>query len=104
MSINDISNINNKALTKIKQDTYNELKDIYTKKYKDININNRKRLYDGLYMEYNALKSIPIMKENIDDIIKNMNLQPNAMPDLDSLSIMSGDSDKNSTKGFTLNL
>ena len=41
---------------------------------------------------------------DIDDIIKNMNLQPNAMPDLDSLSIMSGDSDKNSTKGFTLNL
>jgi len=41
---------------------------------------------------------------NIDDIIKNMNLQPNAMPDLDSLSIMSGDSDKNSTKGLTLNL
>ena len=35
---------------------------------------------------------------SLDDIIKNMNLQPNAMPDLDSLSIMSGDSDKNSTK------
>jgi len=80
MSINDISNINNKALTKIKQDTYNELKDIYTKKYKDININNRKRLYDGLYMEYNALKSIPIMKENIDDIIKNNKLDTQKYP------------------------
>ena len=41
---------------------------------------------------------------DIDDLIKNMNLQPNSMPDLDGLSIMSGDSDKNSTKGLTLNL
>ena len=41
---------------------------------------------------------------DIDEVIKNLNLQPNSMPDLDNLSIMSGDSDRNSTKGITLNL
>ena len=41
---------------------------------------------------------------DIDEVIRNLNLQPNSMPDLDSLSIMSGDSDRNSTKGITLNL
>ena len=41
---------------------------------------------------------------DIDEVIKNLNLQPNSMPDLDNLSIMSGDSDRGSTKGITLNL
>ena len=41
---------------------------------------------------------------DIDEVIKNLNLQPDSMPDLDNLSIMSGDSDRNSTKGITLNL
>ena len=41
---------------------------------------------------------------DIDEVIKSLNLQPNSMPDLDNLSIMSGDSDRGSTKGFTLNL
>jgi hypothetical protein len=31
-----------------------------------------------------------------------MNLQPNTVPDLDSISVMSGDS--NTSKGITLNL
>jgi len=39
---------------------------------------------------------------DIDDIINNMNLQPNTGPDLDNISIMSGDS--NTSKGITLNL
>ena len=42
--------------------------------------------------------------KNIDEVIKNLNLQPNSMPDLDNISLMSGDSDRNSTKGITLNL
>ena len=41
---------------------------------------------------------------DIDEVIKNLNLQPNSMPDLDNISLMSGDSDRNSTKGITLNL
>jgi hypothetical protein len=39
---------------------------------------------------------------DIDDIINNMNLQPNTGPDLDSISMISGDS--NTSKGITLNL
>ena len=39
---------------------------------------------------------------DLDDIINNMNLQPNTVPDLDSISVMSGDS--NTSKGITLNL
>ena len=39
---------------------------------------------------------------DIDDIINNMNLQPNLVPDLDNISIMSGES--NNSKGITLNL
>ena len=41
---------------------------------------------------------------DIDEVIKNLNLQPNSMPDLDNISLMSGDSERNSTKGITLNL
>ena len=41
---------------------------------------------------------------DIDEVIKNLNLQPNSMPDLDNISLMSGDSDRNSTRGITLNL
>ena len=42
----------------------------------------------------------------LDDLINQMNLQPNNIPDLDSVSIISGDTDKNSnTSGrITLNL
>ena len=42
----------------------------------------------------------------IDDIINNMNLQPSDIPDLDTISIVSGDTDKLSqgSKGITLNL
>ena len=42
----------------------------------------------------------------IDDIINQMNLQPSGMPDLDTISIVSGDTDKlsQSSKGITLNL
>jgi len=39
---------------------------------------------------------------DLDDIINNMNLQPNTAPDLDNISIISGDS--NNSKGITLNL
>jgi hypothetical protein len=41
---------------------------------------------------------------DLDEVIKSLNLQPNSMPDLDNISLMSGDSDRNSTKGITLNL
>ena len=41
---------------------------------------------------------------DIDDVIKNLNLQPNTMADLDSISLMSGDSNKSSNKGITLNI
>jgi len=59
------------------------------------------------FMQQNT-PSIPSRPEmsgpdgDIDDIINNMNLQPNLVPDLDNISIMSGDS--NNSKGITLNL
>jgi hypothetical protein len=40
----------------------------------------------------------------LDDLISQMNLQPDAVPDLDSISIMSGNTDRNSNSGITLNL
>ena len=40
--------------------------------------------------------------EDIDKMINSMNLQPNTMPDLDSISVISGDS--SNSKGITLNL
>ena len=41
----------------------------------------------------------------LDDLINQMNLQPNNIPDLDSISIMSGDTDRKSNSGgITLNL
>ena len=40
----------------------------------------------------------------LDDIINQMNLQPGNIPDLDNISLMSGDTDKNSTNSITLNL
>tara|TARA_B100000029_G_scaffold225179_2_gene222998 strand:+ start:5861 stop:7006 length:1146 start_codon:yes stop_codon:yes gene_type:complete len=42
----------------------------------------------------------------LDDIINQMNLNPNEIPDLDNLSLMSGDTDKksNMSGGLTLNL
>ena len=39
--------------------------------------------------------------DGIDELISSMNLQPDKIPDLDNISIMSGDTDK---KGITLNL
>ena len=39
--------------------------------------------------------------DGLDDLISSMNLQPDKIPDLDNISIMSGDTDK---KGITLNL
>ena len=39
----------------------------------------------------------------IDDLINKMNLQPNNIPDLDNISLISGDSDKRSD-GITLNI
>jgi len=41
--------------------------------------------------------------DGIDELITKMNLEPNKIPDLDSLSLMSGDTDKKSG-GITLNL
>ena len=43
--------------------------------------------------------------DGIDDLINKMNLQPDKIPDLDAISLMSGGTDKNSTdRGITLNL
>jgi len=43
--------------------------------------------------------------DGIDDLITKMNLQPDKIPDLDNISLMSGDSDrKSSGGGITLNL
>ena len=42
--------------------------------------------------------------DGIDDLITKMNLQPDKIPDLDNISLMSGDSDKKSGGGITLNL
>lgn len=40
----------------------------------------------------------------LDDIINQMNLQPGNIPDLDNISLMSGDTDQKSTNSITLNL
>ena len=43
--------------------------------------------------------------DGLDDLIDKMNLQPNKIPDLDNISLMSGDSDNRSGGGgITLNL
>jgi len=42
--------------------------------------------------------------DGIDDLITKMNLQPDKIPDLDNISLMSGDSDRKSGGGITLNL
>ena len=45
--------------------------------------------------------------DGIDDLINKMNLQPDKIPDLDAISIMSGETDRKSTgteRGITLNL
>ena len=43
--------------------------------------------------------------DGIDDLINKMNLQPDKIPDLDAISLMSGDTDRKSTdRGITLNL
>jgi hypothetical protein len=40
----------------------------------------------------------------LDDIMNQMNLQPGDIPDLDNISLMSGDTDRRSNSGLTLNL
>jgi len=40
----------------------------------------------------------------LDDLINQMNLQPNSVPDLDSISILSGNTDNSKSGGLTLNL
>ncbi len=40
--------------------------------------------------------------DGIDSLIKTMNLEPNKIPDLDNISLVSGDTDRKS--GITLNL
>ena len=42
------------------------------------------------------------LEEILDDIIKTMNLEPDKLPDLDNISLISGDTDRKS--GITLNL
>ena len=43
--------------------------------------------------------------DGIDELINKMNMQPDKIPDLDAISLMSGGTDKNSTdRGITLNL
>jgi hypothetical protein len=45
--------------------------------------------------------------DGIDELITKMNLEPTKIPDLDTLSLMSGDSDRKSNSGgggITLNL
>ena len=42
--------------------------------------------------------------DGIDELITKMKLEPNNIPDLDTLSLMSGDTDKKSSGGITLNL
>ena len=45
--------------------------------------------------------------DGIDDLINKMNLQPDKIPDLDAISLMSGDTDRKSSgtdRGITLNL
>ena len=40
----------------------------------------------------------------LDDLINQMNLQPDSIPDLDSISLMSGNSGNSKGGGLTLNL
>ena len=40
----------------------------------------------------------------LDDIMNQMNVQPNDIPDLDNISLMSGDTDRKSISGLTLNI
>ena len=40
----------------------------------------------------------------LDDIMNQMNMQPGDIPDLDNISLMSGDTDRRSNSGLTLNL
>ena len=40
----------------------------------------------------------------LDDLINQMNLQPNSVPDLDSISLISGNTENSKNGGITLNL
>ena len=40
----------------------------------------------------------------LDDIMNQMNINPNDVPDLDNISLMSGDTDRKSISGLTLNI
>ena len=40
----------------------------------------------------------------LDDIISQMNISANEIPDLDNISLISGDTDRRSNPGLTLNI
>jgi len=42
--------------------------------------------------------------DGLDNIISQMNIQPGDIPDLDNISIMSGDTDRRSSSGITMNI
>ena len=44
------------------------------------------------------------LKKCLDSIINQMNIQPGDIPDLDNISIISGDTDRRSNSGITMNL
>lgn len=60
----------------------------------------------GLPQQSNDIRPEMDGPGGLDDIINQMNLNPNEIPDLDSISLMSGDTDRKSSAsgGITLNL
>ena len=65
----------------------------------DVNINQSSQKYQDFRQEMDGPQS------GLDDIINQMNLKPEDIPDLDNISLMSGDSGRRSNNsGITLNL
>ena len=60
----------------------------------------------GIPQQSNDIRPEMDGPSGLDDIINQMNLNPNEIPDLDSISLMSGDTDRKSSAsgGITLNL
>jgi hypothetical protein len=60
----------------------------------------------GIPQQSNGIRPEMDGPGGLDDIINQMNLNPNEIPDLDSISLMSGDTDRKSSAsgGITLNL
>lgn len=60
----------------------------------------------GIPQQSNDIRPEMDGPSGLDDIINQMNLNPNEIPDLDSISLMSGDTDRRSSAsgGITLNL